>query len=154
MTSIEQAYRRFARERFPLPSEEQIAALERRLGVKLPADYREFILNYNGGYFTDPEVIPRDPSCATVCLAGMRGIGATVPAGELAHPSDLVVFDDNDPPQVLPIGSTPMGDLILLVTRMDETRGNILLKLAYGDFYFLADGIEEFFGLLRDSLQG
>src|SRR5262249_23032474 len=33
----------------PAPGPGEIAALESRLGVTLPADYRAFLLNYNGG---------------------------------------------------------------------------------------------------------
>lgn len=49
--TIEYAYRRFAVRRFPLPSEEQLVEVERQLGVRLPEEYREYILDFNGGYF-------------------------------------------------------------------------------------------------------
>jgi hypothetical protein len=65
-----------------------------------------------------------------------------------------VLFDDNDPPKILPIGGTPMGGLIILDTAPGEGRGDIWLKQAFGDFYYLADGIEEFFGLLREPTSG
>ncbi len=42
-----------------------------------------------------------------------------------------------------------MGGLIVLVV-VGEESGCILLKQAFGDFYILADGIEEFFSLLRE----
>ena len=35
-----------------------------------------------------------------------------------------------------------------------EGRGEIFLKQAFGDFYVLAEGIEEFFGLLREPTWG
>ena len=46
--TIEDAYRRFAIERFSLPSEEQIGELETRIGVVFSDDYRRFLLEYNG----------------------------------------------------------------------------------------------------------
>jgi hypothetical protein len=70
---------------------------------------------------------------------------------ELNQPSGWNLFDDNDPPKIIPIGGTPMGDFIMLVTELGETPGAILFKQAFGEFYFLADGIEEFFGFLRES---
>ena len=41
----------------------------------------------------------------------MYGLNAVEPTTELARPFDLALFDDNSPPQVLPIGSTPHGPL-------------------------------------------
>jgi hypothetical protein len=61
-----------------------------------------------------------------------------------------VLFDDNDPPKILPIGDTPLGSLIILDTAPGEGCGTIYFKQAFGDFYFLADGIEDFFDLLRE----
>jgi hypothetical protein len=150
MSRIEHAYRRFAIERFPLPSEEQIAAIERRLGVELPDDYREFILKYNGGYFSEPEIRPVVEGCPQDALTCLWGIGASHEEAELGTTASLVLFDDNDPPQILPIGHTALGGLIILVTGMDDDRGTIGLKKAYGGSYHLADGIEELFGLLRE----
>lgn len=79
----------------------------------------------------------------------MHGIGASHPGAELASDSALTTFEDNNPPQGIPIGRTPMGSLIMLMVR-PEDRGCIYYKQAFGDFYFLADGIEEFFMLLRE----
>jgi hypothetical protein len=44
-----------------------------------------------------------------------------------------------------------VGGLIILDTAPGEERGSIFLKQAFGDFYYLTDGIERFFALLRDS---
>jgi hypothetical protein len=80
----------------------------------------------------------------------MNGIGATHPTAELASEEDLAMFDDNEPPQILPIGYTFMGNLIFLVTH-PEDRGWIGLTRAFSDqSFFLAEGIEEFFGLLHE----
>ena len=62
---------------------------------------------------------------------------------------DLALFEENDPPVILPIGDTPMNSLIILELAGDSA-GSILLKVAFGDFYYLASGIEEFFTLLHD----
>jgi len=153
MTTIEDAYRKFSTERFPLPSQSQLDELERRIGVAFPEDYRQFVLQFNGGYFTEPEITPVGEGCPESMLTCLYGIVASHPYAELGQPSDIGLFDDNDPPKIVPIGDTPMGSLIILVTEA-EGRGEIFLKEAYGDFYFLADSIEEFFELLREPPWG
>lgn len=150
MTStIEYAYRRFSRRRFPQPSLSQVEALERRIGITLPDDYRRFLLEFNGGYFNEPDIEPVVEGCPRDALTFLNGIGASHPEAELATPGDLVTFDDNDPPKIIPIGGTPLGSLIILDTAPGDGNGEIYFKQAFGDFYWLAEGIEEFFTLLR-----
>src|SRR5262249_30399636 len=152
MKSIEVAYRAFCEERFPLPSEEQVADLEQRLGVLLPLDYRQYLLEYNGGFFTEPDIVSPVKDCPLDRLRHMYRIGATHPTAELASEADLALFDDNDPLEVLPIGYTLMGNLILLITH-PEDRGCIVMKKAFSDeSFYLAGGIEEFFTLLREPI--
>jgi hypothetical protein len=148
MTTIEDAYRKFSTKRFPLPNREQLDGLEQRIRVAFPEDYRRFILEFNGGYFNDPEIPPvgESPPSRLACLSG---IGASHWEAELGCDVYLSLFDDNDPPRILPIGHAPTGGLIILSTR-PESHGAIFFKQAYGDFYHIADGIEEFFGLLRE----
>src|SRR5262249_8861394 len=154
MNNIELAYRTFCKERFPLPSEKQVADLEQRLGMEFPSDYRRFILEYNGGIFEEPDIVPPNKDCPKDCLADMSGIGAKYPHAELASKADLALFDNNNPPRILPIGYTLMGNLIFLGTHANS-RGRIGLKKASSaDSFFLAPGIEEFFGLLREPSDG
>jgi hypothetical protein len=148
MTTIEYAYNRFSTKRFPRPNEAQLDALEKRIKVTFPDDYRQFLLQFNGGYFDDPDIMPVGEGCPKDSLTFMCGIGASHDEAELGRPSDLYLFDDNDPPKIVPIGCTPLGSLIILDTAPGEGRGAIHLKQAFGDFYNLADGIQEFFGLL------
>ena len=147
--AIEYAYRRFSRQRFPLPTESQLVELEQRIGVTLPLDYRRFLLDYNGGYFNWPEIHPNDPDCPDDVLTYLHGIRAPDKDAALGTQSDLNLFEENTPPKILPIGYTMMGSLIVLVTQADSA-GTILFKKAFGDFYYLAEGIEEFFTLLRE----
>lgn len=147
---IEAAYRAYCRERFPLPTEKDVADLEQRIGVSLPDDFRQFVLEYNGGYFVEPDIVPPCKEWPVDALTSIFGIGASHPTAELASGESLAIFTDNDPPQVVPIGDTIMGNLILLVTH-PEGRGSIVLKIAFSDQSFLlAGGIEEFFRLLRE----
>ncbi len=150
MDPIEHAYQRFVITRFPLPTEEQVRALERQIHVELPDDYRRFILRFNGGYFNEPVITPVGQACPEDSLAYLSGIGAPHEEAELGNPSDMSLFSDNDPPKIMPIGATPLGSLIILDTAPGEERGTIYFKKAFGDFYYLADGIEGFFALLRE----
>lgn len=150
MINIEYAYRRFCTERFPLPTESQLQALERRIGVRFPDDFRHYILEFNGGYFNEPVIMPTSEGCPEDALDFMCGIHASHEEAELGLDVDLALFDDNDPPKIVPIGGTPLGSLIILDTAPGEGRGVIYFKQAFGDFYYLADDIEDFFGLLRE----
>jgi len=151
MTAIGDAYRRFSRDRFPLPVEKQLAELEQRIGIVFPEDYRRFILEFNGGYFREPDIAPVGEGCPQDGLKFLSGIGASLINSELGEYSTLMLFDDNVPPKIVPIGGTPMGGLIILDTAPGEGRGEIYYKQAFGDFYWIAENIEEFFTLLRDQ---
>jgi SMI1 / KNR4 family (SUKH-1) len=150
MTTIENAYDRFSLKRFPLPDAAQLAELEKRIGVKFPEDYRRFVLEFNGGYFKCPEITPVGEGCPLETLEILFGIGASHEEAELGRPSRTALFDDNDPPKILPIGRTGMAGLIILDTAPGEGQGAIFLKKAFGDFYYLVDGIEAFLALLRE----
>jgi len=148
MNVIEHGYAQFCTERFPFASEEQIRLLETRIGAEFPPDYRRFVAEFNGGYFCEPDIEPVVADCHRDRLTALHGIGAPMRFAELANDADLGLFEENDPLEILPIGVTMMGGLIILVMH-DEDAGAILLKKARGGAYFLARGIEEFFGLLR-----
>ncbi len=123
MTVIQSAYDRFCRSRFPLPSEAQLAGLEQRLGIIFPSDYRRFILERNGGYFNDPLITPVGEGCPLECLDSLWGICASHPTAELGRHRDIALFDDNDPPKIVPIGNTAVGGLIILDTAPGEGGG-------------------------------
>ncbi|MFO0967672.1 MAG: SMI1/KNR4 family protein [Gemmataceae bacterium] len=153
MDSIKIAYDKFCEARFPLPSEQQVKSLERRLGIPLPPDFRKFLLEYNGGIFNEPEIVPPEgQNCPHDRLTYIEGLGGPKEFDDFGSPASLSLFEDNDPPQLAPIGHTMMGNLIWLVVDPDgDDRGAIGLKKAFADeHFFLADGIDGFFALLRD----
>src|SRR3954468_6307138 len=92
MSIREAAYRKFCKERFPLPTEEQVAALEGRIGISFPEHYRQFVLNYNGGWFTEPQIVPPTKGCPVDRLTVLDGIGASHPSAELASQKRLTLF--------------------------------------------------------------
>jgi len=151
MGTIDYTYARFSKKRFPLPTEKQLVELERRIGVRFPEDYRRFILKFNGGYFKEPEITPVD-DCPIESLRCLFGIGASHETAELGRSQEISLFDDNNPPKIVPIGRTGRGGLIILDTAPGEGNGDIFLKQAWGNFYFLTEGIEAFMALLREPM--
>ncbi len=150
LTIIKNAYERFAVELFPWPNDAQLAELERGIGVRFSTDYRQFVLEFNSGYFNEPEITPVGEGCPQDALQILFGIGASHEEAELGRPSRTALFDDNDPPKIIPIGCTGMAGLIILDTAPGDGQGAIFLKKAFGDFYYLTDGIEAFLALLRE----
>ena len=93
MTTIKRAYDQFSTKRFSLPSEFRAFRTRRwQLGVRLPDDYRGFVLKFNGGYFNKPEITPVGEGCPQghSCLSlwnrrvtSRSGIRTTKPNGAL-----------------------------------------------------------------------
>jgi len=153
MNTIDAGFERYCQERFPLPSEEQIANLESRLSVLLPPSYRQFIAKYNGGFFCEPTIRSEERDCPTDRLTFLGGFNPTHPTAQLGGGSiSPKMFDDNYPVLILPIGYTIMGNLLFIVTDpAGDDRGWIELKIAFQQkSYFLAETMEDFFGLLSD----
>jgi hypothetical protein len=126
MTAIDNAYRRFSRGRFSLPTEVQLEESEQHIDLVFPEDFRQFILEYNGGYFRDPQITPLGVGCPQDALTLLSGIGASHDIAELGESSTIDLFEENRPPKVVPIGYTTMGGLIILDTAPGEGRGDLL----------------------------
>jgi hypothetical protein len=56
MTVIDDVFAHLVTERFPLPTEKDVENLEARIKCRSPENYRQFLLDYNGGFFNDPEI--------------------------------------------------------------------------------------------------
>jgi hypothetical protein len=145
--SIDIVYKKYLEEPFACPDVARVEELESQLQVTLPVDYREFLLQYNGGFFLEPEFRGPDENCPVDQLTYLHGLGATHPSAELGKRRDIAIIDDNLPVKLLPIGYTLMGNFIVLATR-EVDRGVILLK-TFRDWHFLSDDIFRFFTLLR-----
>lgn len=104
-------------ERYPaiLPSEAQVQEFEQLLGYQLPADYRAFLLAYNGG-ITDVEraIQPID-----VCICDLFGLypgGPNERMLPLMLPTNPVLKElwGELPANLLPIGDTDGGDMLAI----------------------------------------
>jgi hypothetical protein len=62
MKLVKQVYESFCEERFALPTESQVAEIEKRMRFRFPEDYRDFVLTFNGGYFSEPIITPLEKS--------------------------------------------------------------------------------------------
>jgi hypothetical protein len=130
---------------FTLPSEVDLLAFEAGVGAKLPEQYRQFLLQHNGGYFQD--VVVNFGGGLGDGLDYLSGIGASFPDAELGE--DLDVFDDNDPLKILPIGYTQCGSFLLLGVA-DDIRGQVWVQISEDEeFKLIADSFIEFFGGLK-----
>lgn len=123
-------YNKFCNTRFKLPTEEQVKSIEERFKSQIPEQYRNFILNYNGGYFKNAKFKAKGKENFLHLLFGVTPEDKS---------SDLVrgvyLFDDNDPVSLLPIGVTDIGDLLFIMIG-DVEDGEIGLKIAFSDEYF------------------
>lgn len=123
----------------PQADEMAVASLESRIGAALPADYRQFLLRYNGG-------VP-DNSCFKLSAAAEGSYQDSVvhyffgiadnPSLDIGHYFDVYVAAKRVPPNMLPIGRDPGGNMILLSLRSTD----------HGYIYFWDHELE---GLVED----
>ena len=102
-----------------LPAPQDVAAFESTLGYELPADYREFLLRYNGGVCELKNIIV--PVSGYLCdLYSLFPDGFSTDLMKLRLPSsdELTELWGALPPNLLPIGEVDSGDMIAI--RFDE----------------------------------
>ncbi len=131
-------YDQFCIKRLPLPTEREILLLENRLQRNFPDVYREFLLTFNGGRFRDCGITNHQRIVSSYGIEKFLGITNEKSIYELGNPGDYLLFDDNDPPVLLPIAT--FGDSSFLMIDLDdssEAYGSLVFKKASGDFYSL-----------------
>ncbi len=94
--------------------EASIASLEHRLGVTLPADYRQFLSTVGGGRPVTRDVF----ATADGVINGIRKFITL--DGEYGFDYTLMMFADRVPDVLLPIGRDSGGNLICLQVRGDR----------------------------------
>ncbi len=92
LDSIESAYQQFCRERFPRPTESEVAALEAKINVRFPDDFRRFLLEYNGGYFNDPAITPTTEGCPEDALIFICGLHASHEEADIGRELYFTLF--------------------------------------------------------------
>jgi cell wall assembly regulator SMI1 len=136
-----------------LPSEQQISAFEAELGFRLPADYREFLLTYNGGVCEFSRVL--EPIDGYICdLFGLYPAAAetTLMKLQLPQSAELTALWGPLPPNLLPIGEVDSGDMIALrfhphkseVVVIDHETDQLKVEMSENSFTeFLANTIPD-----------
>ena len=128
------------------------------MGVDLPSDFREFLLEYNGGTpnpneFVCSQGVPEGNSCVRHFYK-VRGKGSI--EWDLRH------FSDGMPPDLLGIGCDPFGKRICIGLK-GERRGSVFFWDHEGyellgsdepihDVYRLADSFAEFLEGLHETV--
>lgn len=102
----------------PATTIDAVDAVAQRLGVTFPADYRQFLLEVNGGC--------PDQQCFSVparddaLLDFLYGISNVRDAGDLEYAQASASFHDPLPPGMIAIGHDPGGSILLLNTSADS----------------------------------
>lgn len=150
MSGCAQAYSCWCVSRFAMPTEQDIWDLEERISARLPDHYRRFLLDWNGGIFNEPKIIGGQEDHPAESLKYLSGIHASVQYAELGNTRDLALFDDNDPPTILPIGATRTGSLLMITTVTgDVDDGMVFLRTIGQENFYLCDSMDELFLLLN-----
>jgi hypothetical protein len=111
----------FTRNFGPVPAQ-AVEDVERRLKIKFPTAYRQFLLAINGG---EPE--PRlftVPGCGDALVAILYGIQVERTPGDLEWEQEQATLWEPFPPGVIAIGNDP-GDNKLLLWTLGEREGQV-----------------------------
>ena len=114
----------FARAFAPI-TKQQYEELELQLRVTFPSDYKQFLLNHNGGYFKDFAVYPFLDRCSFASYGMVRslfGINTGQRCSEISH--NFKFNARRLPSNFLAIGDDYFGNLICLTIQKDNF-GNI-----------------------------
>ena len=158
MTHIQNVYNLFCTERFPLPTADEVQSFESDVGMNLPLAYKRYLLDFNGGVFSDA-VIHFDEPLSYEWRDGvvtqdsdeldfMYGFHATLPAAEIGQHFDLSLRDASGKVDFLPIGYTTIGGL-LMISLSERSFGFILIHFPSADVFEIARNLDAFFGLIR-----
>ena len=151
---IRAVYDRFCTRRFALPTKQRLCEVEAVIGATFPADFRKFILEFNGGVFENALAIPRSPISAKwrdgvavhhdLSIEILCGIDASFQLGGV---SDYAMFENNMPLKLLPIGYAAEGTLVLGFGA--DLHGRIFIKMTYDIPIEVCASISELFALIR-----
>jgi hypothetical protein len=144
--------------RNPPTTESAIAKFEQDRGINLPAGYRDFLLETNGGVPEDT-AFPVDGMSNTAIwtLQTFAGIGVAEPTDELAYSNDL--YAAGIPNGIVLIAIDDGGSFVALDLRQGLDRVAFWDHRHFwgtgewreSDFYHVADSFREFLASLRPN---
>ncbi|MCP9488803.1 MAG: SMI1/KNR4 family protein [Solirubrobacteraceae bacterium MAG38_C4-C5] len=102
----------------PPASEEQIVAAERELGVRLPAAYRAFLAEHNGGYL-DPAHFDHEVLVERLFSAGPTQVEELEDLVSVRRTYSGPGSDHDLPAFLLPVAGDPFGNLVCLSVESD-----------------------------------
>ena len=144
----------------PQLSEFSVTALERKLDIKLPPDYRRFLMEYNGGdptpgYFSIPGEIPGGSVRVVQNFFGVK---------KLENASNLEwafnTFRNDLPNNIIPVASTGYEDDAVCISTSGADTGKVYFwnsqgagRLgSYDELHLLADTFQEFLDSLYEYI--
>jgi cell wall assembly regulator SMI1 len=113
----------------PAPTDQQLTAIERQLGAKLPQDFKAFLRVANGVYLDYSIEVPTPSGPEWFCFCNTFstfGDGDDTFLGELAALRRLRDL----PPRVLPFARADGGMEYLLLDLRDESTGRVIASLS------------------------
>ena len=146
-------------------NKESVKKLENRIGTTLPKDYKEFLLNYNGG---KPElyIFPETEKLYSLALDEVYGLDTGEKATDINWNIDILNDYDRIMNQFIPIGNAINGDQFTLGIS-GKFKDKVYLwdhnqEVHYDDFikdelpenmYQLADSFDEFLNKLEEDIE-
>jgi cell wall assembly regulator SMI1 len=137
-------------------AEKRLSNFEREIGATLPIEYRQFLLNFNGGSpapdNVDIEGMPESPTD----VQEFFGIGASDESSDLSWNKET--FSDRIPTQMLPIACDSGGNLFCLSLANEDSGKVIYVDLQFiGEqkqqvsFYEVAENFNAFLDKIREE---
>lgn len=141
----------------PPLTRERLTRIELLLDVRLPAEYAEFLLQFNGGQFKKPVMfyVPNaDQWAEGVCVSGFMGEpDGTNDSNRMT--TSARILSDRIPHDCLPIaGCSGMGEIVLTVDNESENFGKVwfwggALPGDENHVWWLANSFREFLSMLQ-----
>jgi hypothetical protein len=103
--------------RFEPCTEQQIAEFEQQIGMTLPEDYREFLLQWNGGTFRGVPAFPlREPQDQNDygTIYGFFGLAREPSSNDLRYAGMRLDFDERVPEHILAIGDNDFYEFVCI----------------------------------------
>jgi hypothetical protein len=155
----------YSKSYFPI-QENELIAVENKLGFCFPNDYRSFLLQQNGGKPKKSLIFPVLTFGQDVTLNSFYGIGEKTYKG-MTLVGAYEIFKDRIPFGFSPIGDNGSGDEILLATPLsgivgvyffdheNEPYDNSHLRWnEYGNIYKVVDSFTAFLNCLKEWSDG